>query len=335
MDYFKEAVHSQPDERAWVTYIKAKVTEQNQSFPTLVVGQTGSGKSWSTLKLCEELEPDFQFEGNWFFRALEFYQAFNKYYKDKENAKKGKIWVLDEAGVDFSSDDWQSKTNKIFAKVFSTARFRNYIFFGTVPFTDFISKKIRKLMQYRMTANYVQKFGKKERGIIVPRCLQWSDNKEDFYYHKLVKILPNGETTDINRMLLAKPCKRLRDEYENLREAFSDSLDAELLGELESISGKDIPLDPRRVAIIQYIREGKRGQEISELMDIQRETVAQELAKLRKRGWSFIYNKEGNKIYDPEKKKWEIGLKRPEKPKKPPRFEPEFIGKGRKSGFEI
>lgn len=305
MDYFREAVRAQPNERAWVTYIKAKTTEENQSFPTLVVGQTGSAKSWCTLRLCCEIDPDFQLDGNWFFRALDFYKEFNRYYKDKENKKRSKIWVLDEAGVDFSSDEWQSKTNKIFAKVFSTARFRNYIFFGTVPFTSFISKKIRQLMQYRMTANYVQKVKGVERAIIVPRCLQWNERKEDFYYHKLIKIMPGGNEIDINRILLPKPYKKIRDEYEKRREEFSDNLDDELLDQLEQVIDTNKPLKPNHQKLIDCVKAGMKQREIAEEMDLAYDTVINNIRTLKKHGWDFAYNKDGNKIYNPHTKLWE------------------------------
>jgi hypothetical protein len=321
MQYFREAIHVQPNERAWVTYIKAKVTEQNQSFPTLVVGQTGSGKSWSTLRLCQEIDPDFTLDGNWFFRAVEFYKEFNKYYKDKENVKRGKIWVLDEAGVDFSSDDWQSKTNKIFAKVFSTARFRNYIFFGTVPFVDFISKKIRQLMQYRMTANYVEKKKDVERSVIVPRCLQWNSRKEDFYYHKLIKITDDDKEIPINRLLLPKPCKRLRDEYEKRREEFSDNLDAELLQQLEEINEADStkPLNPEFQQMIDYVKIGKKQDEIAELMGFPKTRIVERMRKLRKRGWDFLYHKNSIKIFNGITKKWEVyPLEKPREYRYPP-----------------
>lgn len=310
MQYFREAVHAQPNERAWVTYIKAKVTEQNQSFPSLVVGQTGSGKSWGTLRLCQELEDGFQLEGNWFFRALDFYKAFSKYYKDKENKKRGKIWVLDEAGVDFSSDDWQNKVNKIFAKVFSTARFRNYIFFGTVPFTDFISKKIRQLMQYRMTANYLEKQKNGTmKSVFVPRCLYWSDHKQDYYQHKLLRIEKTGEEVPINRVLLQKPCKRLRVEYEKRREEFIDNLDKELLGQLEdSQTDQDnlMKLTPKYEELLKLKREGVPHIKIAEELNVTYVTIANMIKRMRKYGWDFVRNKDGNRIYNPETKVWEF-----------------------------
>lgn len=304
MDYFKESIKEQPNERAWVTYIRAKVTEQNQSFPTLMDGQTGSGKSWSVLRICQELEPDFQLEGNWFFRANEFFSAFNKYYKDKP--KRAKIWVMDEAGVDLSSDEWQSKINKIFAKIFSTSRFRNYIFFGTVPFIDFISKKVRKLMQYRMTANYTQKFNSVIRGVVVPRCLQWNDRKEDFYYHKLVKIKENGDEVDINRILLPKPKKALRDEYEKLRAEFSDKLNVELEEQLVDRIDNSFTLPDQFQKFLDLIKGNFKREDIAQEMEVSTNRINYMNQQLRHKGWDFRYTKKGNSIFNPTKQKWEF-----------------------------
>lgn len=45
----------------WIKYIKNRI-KQNKNFMCLITGQTGSGKSWSGLKICELLNDDFNIQ---------------------------------------------------------------------------------------------------------------------------------------------------------------------------------------------------------------------------------------------------------------------------------
>lgn len=311
MEYYRESIKKQPNEKAWVTFIKAKVTEENQSFPALTVGQTGKGKSWSILRLCTELDPNFQLDGNWYFRAYDFHTDFTEYYKNNKNQKRGKIWVLDEAGVDWSSDEWQSVMNKVFAQVFSTQRFRNYIFFGTVVKQGFISKKIRELMQYSFIADGVITKGRATKSVIIPRLLQWNPNREEPYRHKLIANMPDGEEKHIGRMLFSKPKKSIRDEYERRRKIFGDSINTELLEKLkksvdrEEEGNTEIPLPPNFQNILECIKQGKTIDTTAIELNMNPSNISKAFNTLKRKGYAFKLARKENYIYYPETKKWE------------------------------
>lgn len=300
MDYYNDVVYKQEGERSWVTYIKGKVTEENNSFPCMVVGKTGSGKSYGVLRLCQEIDPDFQLEGNWFFRAEEFMKAFTNYYKDRENSKVGKIWVFDEAGVDLNSLKYQNTINKAYSTLFQTSRFRNYIFFGTVPFLDFISKQVRKLMHHRMDAKGIER----NKGILVPRCLEWSEKKEDFYEKMLICKYPNGDTKKIKRIMMPLARKKLLQEYEERRRQFSDDVNQELVDEQDDTKD-DIPLPPNHQMVIDKIKEGKTSQAIAIDLEMSIENIQRIMTQLKKVGYSFKLGNKMNYIYYPDTKKWE------------------------------
>jgi len=271
-----------------------------------------SGKSYSVLRLCQELEPDFQLEGNWFFRAEKFMKAFTDYYKDNVNSKRAKIWVLDEAGVDLNSLKYQNNINKSYSSLFQTSRFRNYIFFGTVPFMDFISKQVRKLMHHRMDAKGVEK----NKSVIIPRCLEWNERKEDFYYKRLICQYPDKETKKINRMLLPLARKSLLVEYEERRRQFSDDVNQELVEEAEQSCGGSRKLDTTYLDLIELIKGGCIQNDIAQELNLSVQRVKNMLMILRKKGWDFAYKKTNNQVYDPETKKWEIYPKNKDEVKK-------------------
>jgi len=302
MEYSSDVVYKQPNERAWVTYIRGKVFQENNSFSSLVVGKTGSGKSYGVLRLCQELDPDFQLEGNWFFRAGNFMKAFTRYYKDKENSKRGKIWVFDEAGVELNSLKYNDIVNKAYSSLFQTSRFRNYIFFGTVPQFSFISKQTRLLMHHRIDAEGVER----NKGILRPRCLEYNDKQEKFYSKMLICIDEDGSEKQIDTIRMPLASKKLITEYEKIRAEFADELNEKITQEMNENEEHEAPMPESYTRVIDHIKENKKHQEIAEEMDLSLQRVRDIIQTLRKRGWDFNYNKEGNKIFNPDTKKWEI-----------------------------
>jgi len=308
MDYYNEVVFKQENERAWVTYIKGKVNEENNSFPCMVVGKTGSGKSYSVLRLCQEIDPEFELEGNWFFRAENFMKEFTSYYKNRDNAKSGKIWVLDEAGVDLNSLKYHNSINKAYSSLFQTSRFRNYIFFGTVPFLDFITKQVRKLMHHRMDAKGVEN----NKSVVFPRCLEWNERKEDFYTKRLICQFPDGSQSKINRMLLPLARKALITEYEKRRRDFSDNVNQELVHEQEAIIEKQnqkndygsITAKPNYMALIAGLKDGKSHYDIADSLNISLNRLHVMQRALKKFGYGFRCTRAHNRIYFPELQEW-------------------------------
>ena len=54
-------------EKSWIRYIKQRI-KQNKNFLGFISGPTGSAKSWSSLRIAEDLDKDFEIEiwiGRW------------------------------------------------------------------------------------------------------------------------------------------------------------------------------------------------------------------------------------------------------------------------------
>ena len=47
-----------PKEKYWITYIRQRI-RKNKNFLGFISGPTGSSKSYSSLRICEELDPEF------------------------------------------------------------------------------------------------------------------------------------------------------------------------------------------------------------------------------------------------------------------------------------
>jgi hypothetical protein len=131
----------------WAKYMKEQVLKRNNCVNLVNTGAPGTGKSWALLSLFNQIDPDFQLEGNWFFSAAKFMKAVKS-----ENHKPAKLWALDEARIDLNNLNYFNELNRGLNAFFQTARHRRYIFGMTVPFLDFVSKGVRTLMTTQFRA---------------------------------------------------------------------------------------------------------------------------------------------------------------------------------------
>lgn len=119
--------------------IRVLVTEHEENFLGAFIGRTGRGKSWSAMRLCELVDPDFSID-RIVFTPSEFRdQVFS-------DLPVGSAVLWDDAGVGISSRDWQSTLNKDILKIAQSFRYKRLVTIFTMPAMDFIDSKVRYLM---------------------------------------------------------------------------------------------------------------------------------------------------------------------------------------------
>jgi ABC-type dipeptide/oligopeptide/nickel transport system ATPase component len=277
------------DEHPWITYLKGVVFERNKCVNAAVVGETGSGKSWGSLRWCYEIDPDFELEGNWFFKAAPFMREINRYYKPENNPKKGKIWVLDEAGVDLYNLNYMDEINKGLNAFFQTARHRNYMFFGTVPFISFISKGVRKLMNTLITS---QGYNTHNKTIFLPRVLQYNGELDQFYKKRLI-VRQDNMLKRCSAALVSKPPKRLITEYEKRKNEFTSDLFQGIADRIEHFEKKRLEkymgkqLTPIEENILTLMKDQYNVPEMSSKLDLTERDIRNKMKQLRLRGMDF------------------------------------------------
>lgn len=119
-----------------VNKARSRTLEKNQNYMLVVVGATGSGKSYSALALAQLIDPDFEMS-RVCFRAEEFLECAMK------DLKAGSVIMFDEAGIDMSSREWYTTRNKVINQVVETFRRDNLICIWTTPVLKNIDKKSR------------------------------------------------------------------------------------------------------------------------------------------------------------------------------------------------
>lgn len=239
-----------PKQKYWVSYILQRI-KKNKNFLGFISGQTGSGKSWSSLSIAASLDPEFNID-RVVFSGLELMQLVNS-----GTLKRGSCIVFEEAGVELNNRQWQSTTNKMINYLTQTFRHRGFILILNSPYMDFVDSATKKLFhaEFRMAGiNF-----KTNEGLLKPQLIQYNSRMQKFYYKRL-KVITREGSVPIDTWKVLKPAQALIDAYEQKKQEYTQRLNNEILSELMSVNAK------------QQKNNAKNNAEVK-LTDIQREVV--------------------------------------------------------------
>src|SRR3989344_3364139 len=132
-----------PKEKYWISYIRQRIRQQ-KNFLGFLSGPTGSGKSWSCLRIAEELDPEFNID-RCVFGGLELMNLINS-----GKLKRGSVIIFEEMGVEMSNKMWHSVTNQMLNYLMQTFRHLGFILLMNSPYMDFVDSATRKLFHAEM-----------------------------------------------------------------------------------------------------------------------------------------------------------------------------------------
>ena len=170
-----EAEEVQQDSIWLVPWIQRRIN-QNRNANLVFVGDTGSGKSYSSISLAEKIDPGFSAE-RIVFTTLDFLKLVNS------NLPAGSVVIFDDAGLGIPAREWQATSAKIFGKLFQGFRYKNIVSMITVPNITFIERQSRMLMHLYLEATDTQGIMKPFRPFFPYR----GDDRLGFRYPKDVK----------------------------------------------------------------------------------------------------------------------------------------------------
>src|SRR3990167_9289035 len=266
----------------FLEYIRRRISN-NKNFLCCIVGATGSGKSYSALRLCQSLDPSFDIE-RCVLHPLDLLRLINsgKY-------KPGTPMMVDEAGIMINSRAWQSVQNKLFNYLLQSFRHKNFILFFTSPTFDFIDSASRKLFHSIIETKHIDK----SRNVCInkPYLLQTNGISGKIYRKYLRIIDERYGKIPLKRLALGLPSKDLIFAYEKKKEEFTTKLYKEIEQELISKENKtninknvgklmpNIVLDPQnfnereRKVYELKINKSYKGVEVGKIMNISRQHV--------------------------------------------------------------
>lgn len=271
-----------------VTYIEQRI-RKNKNMLICFTGGTGSGKSYSAIRLGELIGEALGVEFNEEFITFEPGEFMRMVNSDK--MRRGSVLILDEAGVVINARTWQSKINMMINYLTQTFRHRNYVTVFCVPDMSFIDKAVRKLFHCYMETESID-YGKKVCWC-KPFMLQNNQRTGDTYYKYLRFKVPGKGVTKLERVGFSLPSKELREAYEDKKLAFTDRLNQDIEHTIAEEQGEFLPDGRRKLTELQakcyYLKAEHRlrDEDIALVLDITRTTVTRHIAACKKKRWEI------------------------------------------------
>lgn len=238
----------------WIKYIKNRIAK-NKNFLCFISGQTGSGKSWSSLSIGESLDSDFNIS-HVVFRGIELMDLINS-----GKLHPGSVIVFEEAGIEMNARNWQSVTNKMLNFLLQTFRHRNFILLFNSPYMDFVDASTRRLFHAEFQTQGID--FKQEKTILKPQLIQYNSRIQKFYYKRL-RVRTKGVVVPINIWRINKPSDSLIKAYEEKKRLFTNRLNKEIYEELEILHHKrKKELTEIQQDIVELLKKGKNVEEIA------------------------------------------------------------------------
>lgn len=212
-----------------------RLHHENKNFLVLVLGETGSAKSYSSIRNCELIEayihPTFSVR-NVCMSFLQFMDLLTA--KGDKRLPRGSALTYEELGISGDADEWWSKTNKILKYILQTFRTRNLAVFFTVPDEILVDSRIKSMFHAVIEMQYID-FAK---GIAwfkmyrIQRKPKRSRKGVSTYYKQYMFYEKDGEGkwTPYKYTLIGvhKPSPWLVKWYETAREAMTAQLEKEM-----------------------------------------------------------------------------------------------------------
>jgi len=229
-----------------------RINRRNQHYMAALVGPEGSGKSWTALKIAEVIDPTFDAD-RVMFDPHTFMESLTA-WKDAGETR-GKMIVVDEAGVGIGSRSWYDKDQIQLNKVLQVIRSENMGMLFTLPRLSELDSQTRGRLRAMIKMDDM-KPGK----YADVNYLRWFPARDERskIYRKYPIVDIDGKTKKVRRLRFGPPSHELVDAYESRKDAFQTKLYEDTTDQIgdgeESISEKEIVDDILQGDISQYVK---------------------------------------------------------------------------------
>lgn len=247
----------------------------------LIIGPSGSGKSWAALKLAEMVDPLFDPKVHLVFTLDALLELL-----DTDGAiQPGDVIVFDEAGVGVGSRESMSKVNRIFSAVIESVRFRQFALLFTVP--DLAQIDVNAVRMAHMVLESMgvdRRVGRSQFKPKHPRRDPTNPDALRLVYPVLSR--KDGPKYKLKHISFERPSDGLVTEYENLRAVHIQSVYARMHGDRQA---QDLKLKNDRLREeIRAQRLERASKEGSGLRGPVGERSPEDILRMRESGMSVI-----------------------------------------------
>lgn len=227
---------------AWLCRrIYDRLNEKNEHFVAAIVGPEGSGKSYSSIKLGELIDPNFSVE-NVIFRLEDLFRMLRD-----ETYTAGDMYVLDEAGVALGNRTWQERAQVLANQGLQLIRSHNIGLVFTLPALGELDSQAKGRLQMYYEVIEKQDTLDEQYVTLKPKILQKDrSDQTNKVYEKYPRRRQSAGMLSmprrVERIQLTPPSDELVSEYEPRKQQFQaeqyDTILDELTEEADKEGGK-------------------------------------------------------------------------------------------------
>ena len=226
---------------------------QNQHVTLIMVGGTGTGKSWASIDLAykaaievakirygkDVTDTSWQDFFNLDHMAIITLDRVTELLK---NMRSNGIYILDDIGVGYNNRDWMKDKNKKMNQIIQTFRTDNTCVIYTVPSKGLIDKVPRELVEWYF------EFDRSEQvfteGVNSCKFLDITTLKREGKQLFMYDLIQDATGADqFVRHIASEPPSSLTIPYEKLRLKIAQDLRAENAALIEAEGGEDTKID--------------------------------------------------------------------------------------------
>lgn len=266
---------------------------KNKNVLTCITGPTGSSKSYQDLRRAE-LWYEYHFHerfppSNICFSISEVMKRITS-----KELRKGEVIILEEAGANLGSLDFQSKVSKLFTYVLQSFRSMNVFIFFNVPYLSMLNKQARLLIHVHFVTHGIDQ----EKQIAKSKAYFRQVNQDSGkIYGKFLRLKNKGRTKTIKRFNYTLPSEYLSNAYEVKKTKFLSELTLDFSKELDIIERDKIrqmarkDLTDRQQEVYDLAIQGLKQKEIGDKLGISAQAVGEHLKLIKDKGYKLVYTK--------------------------------------------
>jgi len=225
----------------------------DEHFMGVLVGREGSGKSWTGIKMAEVCDPTFE---GWrvMFDPADFLEQLQEW--KEENKTKGKMVVIDEAGVGVGVRSWYEKDQILLNQVLQLIRSENMGVIFTLPRLEELDSQTEGRLHAFMQMTDI------DRGSWAKlKWFNWDPTRDGRgeMYREYPELRVNGHPRKIERLKLSPPSSEIIEPYEERKDAFQAEQYQRALDEMED----DVDDEMTVKEVAMEIADGKPEQFVS------------------------------------------------------------------------
>jgi len=268
-------------------WMHSRMIRKNKNVLTATTGPTGSGKSYQDLRKVElwyehYFKKEFPIE-NCCFSISEVMRRLSS-----KELVKGDVLILEEAGANLGSLDFQNKVSKLFTYVLQTFRSLNIALFFNLPYLSMLNKQARMLIHVQFITCGIDN----ETG--VSKCKAYFrqiNQNSGKIYSKYLRVKNNGRTVPVKKITYTLPSEKLCKQYEAKKFKFVNELTVDFSEMLDKIEKDKIRKDSRKdlteveQRVFDLFQEGLSQGEIAKKLGQNQGTVSRTKTRIVNKGY--------------------------------------------------